>query len=230
MKLPEPSEIIPLQYVDAVTAKILNGLAPAVLKSRVPVETYGDGNCLYRAVSQGMFGRQSLHFHLRLITALEIVHNRSAYDSSSKDFVDRIQDNRILTSPYTQLVRDAFRIGSFSDLQHMYALSAALGKPIQSYYPPLVSSTFHTEPYHRKVIGRTVNDSEEAAVTVMWTSIASPISEDAFVPNHFVPLIKRCTVPTETVNLDLSSDDNQSNPVRNDDLFSDDEDDDDGKM
>ena len=37
-------------------------------------------------------------------------------------------------------------------------------------------------------------------------------------------------MPTETVNLDLSSDDNQSNPVRNDDLFSDDEDDDDGKM
>ena len=158
---------------------------------------------MYRSVSLGMFGTQKHHFHLRLITALEIINNKLHYDSSSKGYVDHIKDNRIVTGSYQQLVSDAVSIGSYADMYHIFALSAALNRPIQSYYPPLVSSIFHAEPYHRKIIGRGVNASEEPAVTVMWTTTRQPHSFEAFEPNHFVPLVRRQAPQTpQTINLD----------------------------
>ncbi|CAC5385354.1 unnamed protein product [Mytilus coruscus] len=48
-------------------------------------------------------------------------------------------------------------------MQHMYGLRAVINIPLQSYYPPLVSSNYLTEPYHSKIVGRNVNESEEAA-------------------------------------------------------------------
>ncbi|CAC5366258.1 unnamed protein product [Mytilus coruscus] len=209
----------PLTHVDEVFASILRGFAPAVLETRTPIETIGDGNCLYRSVSTGLFGTQIFHHHLRLLTALEIINNKQQYDTSSKRYTDRIRDNRVVTSQYEQLVRNAVVIGAYSDMQHMYGLSAVINKPLQSYYPPLVSSNYHTEPYHRKIVGRTVNESEEAAVTIMWTMKVRPQPFAVLDPNHFVPLLRLHTPSSQFVDLDDSSDQdhtsNQSNAKSN---------------
>ncbi|CAC5409598.1 unnamed protein product [Mytilus coruscus] len=101
----------------------------------------------------------------------------------------------------------------------MYGLSAVINNPLQSYYPPLVSSNYHTEPYHRKIVRRHVNESEKAAVTVMWTMKVRPQPFAVFDPNHFVPLLRLQTTSSQFVVLDDSSDQdhtsNQSNAKSN---------------
>ena len=49
-----------------------------------PLQTLGDGNCLYRAVSLALTGSQDYHTTLRLMTALQSIENRQAYDKPMK--------------------------------------------------------------------------------------------------------------------------------------------------
>ena len=178
---------------DKVDVNILEGLAPAVLKLcwRYPVEIYGDGNWLYRAISFGLFKTQSHHLHLRLITALEISRNRKQYDVNHKDYRGRLVDNRVIVNSYPHLIHEALRVTVCSEMQHMYALSEAIRMPIRSYYSPQIVRGFHSEPFHRKIVGHTANMSEEPAVTVMWTSQEAPLSAEDFHPIHIVPLMRK---------------------------------------
>ena len=41
----------------------------------IPRSVLGDGNCMYRALSRGLFGTENHHLHVRLLTALEIIEN-----------------------------------------------------------------------------------------------------------------------------------------------------------
>ncbi|KAK3082402.1 hypothetical protein FSP39_014261 [Pinctada imbricata] len=70
----------------------------------------------------------------------------------------------------------------------MYALSAAIGEPVRSYYPPQFNAEFVSEPHTRKVVGRGVNKSSPPVATIMWSQTSF---SDTFNPNHFVPLVQR---------------------------------------
>ena len=179
------------QTEDAVSIEILKGYAPAILQTHLPVNIVGDGNCLYRAVSTALFGSQDYHLHLRLITALEVILNRTHYDIDAPAYIDKINDNRVLVSSYLTFVQSTVSIGSYSDLLHMYAISAAIKKSLRSYYPPMLSSEFLAEPYRRKVVGHGVNSSEATTAIIMWTSARLPNMPGNFTPNHFVPLLER---------------------------------------
>ena len=73
---------------------------------------------------------------------------------------------RLVTSDITSLVHDAVFINSFSEMAHIYALSAVLNVPIRSYYHPELSS----EVFTRRVVGRDVRDSK-CGVVLMWTVV-----------------------------------------------------------
>ncbi|MES9883125.1 MAG: hypothetical protein ABW185_19850 [Sedimenticola sp.] len=150
----------------------------------MPLATFGDGNCLYRAVSTVLSGNQNQHYLLRLLTALEIIENKDTYKS------DFLQDTRIMCSDYDKLLNESVTVGEFSEMGHVYALSTAINQPIRSYYPPQPSPEFSSEPLTRRVVGRTVKDYAPQ-ITIMWTMINPP--KDLFDPNHFVPLIPRNT-------------------------------------
>lgn len=72
---------------------ILHMYHTSMVANVVPVETNGDGNCLYRAVSQALTGSEKYHGFLRLKTALELIPNEKIYDKKNL-----IGDNRIITS------------------------------------------------------------------------------------------------------------------------------------
>ena len=201
-KAPTPKDAIPRQPVDDTSVNILQTFHPSVLSDVYPAETYGDGNYLYRAVSRALTGNETLYLLLRVLTLLEILAYPIYYDSDHKRFVDLLKDNRIVVATYVQLAKDAARLGVYADMMHMYALSAVLKLPIRSYYPPQFNAEFVSEPYSRKVCGRGVNLSDVPVCTVMWTS-ASNRQGNSFVPNHFVPLLKRNNETTpDTITID----------------------------
>jgi len=46
----------------------------------------GDGNCLFRAVSMALYGRETMHSHLRLLSAIEALMNSAFYDKHSASY------------------------------------------------------------------------------------------------------------------------------------------------
>ena len=71
---------------DIDTTIILTALQPTMLDNYVPLAVVGDGNCLYRAVSQALYGKEDKHTLLRLMTAMEIAVHHPTYDPSRADF------------------------------------------------------------------------------------------------------------------------------------------------
>lgn len=132
--------------VDITSIEILKVFHPVVLTEVTPFCTIGDGNCMYRSVSLSMTGTERHHLHLRLLCALEILTYRQHYDVSHRKYVDLIQDQRVFVPSYNVVVNTAVKIYEYAELSHMYALSAALGEPINSYYPPLISETYSLNP------------------------------------------------------------------------------------
>ena len=120
-----------------------------------PLQVIDDGNCLYRSVSLAMTGEQDCHILLWLQTSLELILNRSSYDTKKK-YNDFLNDTRIVTSAYDKLVRDAVIDESYAEMAHVYALSAALGIPIKSYYPPQLNHEL-SSAFTRTVCGRKVS-------------------------------------------------------------------------
>ena len=129
---------------------------PALLNDFYPAHVVGDGNSMYRAVSRALNGTENYHTLLRLKTSLETILNRQFYDPKSKSYKDLICDNRVIVSDYEKLVKDSIAIGSYAELAYIYALSASVGKPVRSYFPPQMFSDFLSEPFTRKVVGRKV--------------------------------------------------------------------------
>ena len=152
-----------------------------------------------------MSGTENYHSLLRLKTSLEIILNRQFYDHKSKTYKDLICDNRVIVSDYEKLVQDSIVLGSYAELAHIYALSASIGKPIRSYFPPHMFSEFSSEPLTRKVVGRKVKLDGESVTTVMWTQMHVPRSMRDFNPNHFVPIIPTIQPITEVIDLNTPS-------------------------
>jgi hypothetical protein len=97
-----------------------------------PQSTSGDWNCLYRAIFLALAGSEDCHLLLRLSTGLELILNNSHYDTKKKSN-DFLNDIRIVTSPYENLVDDAVQAGEYQEMAHIYALNAAVGRPFFQY-------------------------------------------------------------------------------------------------
>ena len=204
VRLPDKVAPSPFAPEDRISVAILRRFHPATLEEFRPLTTYGDGNCFYRSVSLGMYGSENYHLHLRLLTAIEIVANRSIYDIQATNYRDVMNDNRVIVSDYPDLVDSACTLHNFSEMMHMYATSAALQVPLRSYYPPFVSSQCHSQPFSRMIVGHSVKSSEPP-VTLMWTHTIEPKVASQFKPNHFVPMIRRQEPEPVFVNVESPS-------------------------
>ena len=178
--------------IDKKSVNILNMYQPVMNVAYEPVHIIGDGNCLYRAASYVLSGHQNNHLLLRLMTALELINNRSAYDTK-KPYNDFLHDCRIVTSDYEKIVRDVITENCYSEMAHVYALSAAIREPIQSYFPPQLQPEL-SSAFTRKVVGRGVSDELSPSVMIMWSSTIVPDTLSAYKANHFVPLISKDTM------------------------------------
>jgi len=154
---------------DNCAVNILKKFHPVTLGKHSPRAAVGDGNCLYRAASLAMYGVQDEHLKLRLLTSLEIILHRPQYDSSHLEFDDPIQDYRVIVSPDNEFLKSACKVNCYSELHHMYALSAVIGSPLQSYLPPPSPNPFLGEPFTRIVVGRGVRRTASPVITFMWS-------------------------------------------------------------
>lgn len=183
------------------------------------------GNGLYRAVSKAcqkrwaaskallcaslMSHREEKHTNLRQKVASEIAENQIWYDKDSPGFASELaSDSRILLANYSHYTENTSTDGTWSDINHMYALSAVIGLPIESYFP---STNRNNNPFQRLIKGRGVtkkkirvqvesriffrflNKTNNDPIKIMWTSttLPSPLKIGNLRIDHFVPLIKR---------------------------------------
>ena len=146
------------------------------------------------------------------MTALEIIQNRQSYDTKRKHN-DFLNDTRIVTSNYEKLVRDALTDRCYSEMAHVYALSAALGIAIHSYYPPQLNPELSTA-FTRNVCGRKVRVGSNGKISLMWTSVCVPKAPKEFQVNHFVPLVQKTScVNITVVDLTCTGEENTPNSV-----------------
>jgi hypothetical protein len=170
--------------IDEVSEQILKQCHPQILLEYVPLAVVGDGNCLYRACSLGLYGDETHHVHLRLLTAIEIILNAKYYSATD------MFDVRINVSPYDELVSVAVGYGRYAEFAHVKALSAVIGVSIQTYYPPLKLNTYLSNALSCCVVGRGVKNSP-SPLTIMWTQTTMPSSFEKFAANHFCVFHRR---------------------------------------
>ncbi|CAH1245863.1 PIN4 [Branchiostoma lanceolatum] len=190
VNLPARLEAPQIGHRDEVATDIIRMFNPPRLVTHFPVRVQGDGNCFYRALSQGMYGHEEKHFHIRLLTALEIAENPQYYDTKHAEYIDLINDSRIVRSSYEKLLTDAVTNGQSADTIHIYAASAATGLPLVLYCPPSVYPEYLSDPLTRRVCGRSVRTFSDPGFWLMWSMLTVPKIPSDFVPNHFACLVQ----------------------------------------
>lgn len=210
IKLPECRTFpMPPGKQDAAATGVLRMFQPVLLADYIPLSVSGDGNCLYRALSRGLFGHEEHHMHIRLLTAMEIAEHRDYYDTYDPAYQDLIKDDRLIHDPYQDLLQSASKPGEYSEMMMLYAASAALSVGVQSYCPPALNAEFLADPLTKKIFGRGVRTTTAPAVTIMWTTTFVPKCVKEFRPNHFVVLHKKQT----PIIIDLTEPANYSAPM-----------------
>lgn len=204
---------------DRVSSTLLAKLQPAILLKYSPRAARGDGNCMYRAVSLGLFSVQQHHEYLRLIAAFEIIENPDTYDVSSATYEQTITDNRVLCSSYAELIKTVTTVGAYAEMLHIYAVSAALNIAISSYCPTMSTRLTASHPCNVDVFGRGVRRSGETGIDLMWTvsELPSGILSD-IEPNHFVFLARAISSRLASEN-DLVASEDDDEPIGEDATF-----------
>ena len=183
-------------------------IPPCAPASHYPEQTYGDGNFLFRAVSNALTGNQDLHIELGVRTFFELCLKKNDYlddqylkrlttlDSCmAKLFQSRFDTSSVkpglskavrISNAYDVGVLKTIKSGNYSNMWHMYALSNLIGCPISSLYPMVVTSLIDRQ-YMNVTITPTVQQST-SEVVILWTHISNT-NLKGWSPNHFVPLV-----------------------------------------
>ncbi len=174
---------------------VLRLYQPVLLQEHIPLAVIGDGNCLFRDLSRGLFGKEDHHLHIRLLTAIEIITNSRYYDTEDASFHDLIIDTRLIHDPYTSVLKSITSPGSYAETMVIYAASAALRVGLQAYCPPAMTNKVEPDALTKKIYGRGVRRATAPAMIVKWTTTYVPRQSDFFWPNHFVVLYRRPKQP-----------------------------------
>ena len=119
---------------DEVAAALLAAKDVTTFQRFSPRLVRGDGNCLYRAISLALYGTEESFACVRFKAAVQMIENRRYYDNETSDFI--IHDSRILTPAYKEILPSVLTDGSYAELIHIFAISAAYQIPLQSYCVP----------------------------------------------------------------------------------------------
>lgn len=122
--------------VDQVSMNILSRCEPILLEEFNPISIYGDGNCLFRAISQGLYGSEKYHLLIRLLTSIEIIQNPDFYNEDKEKCKNLVKGSDYIALPsYKEVVKSTCTPGAYMSLLQIYAASAALSVPIYSQSP-----------------------------------------------------------------------------------------------
>ena len=96
---------------------------PIMKETHAPLCVTGDGNCLFRAVSLALYGTENYHVIIRTLAAIELIENRRHYDYEHEQIVNHFNDERLVFDKYVDLTKDVTKLGSFSDLMIVSAVT-----------------------------------------------------------------------------------------------------------
>ena len=105
---------------------------PFLLEDYVPIQALGDGNCMQKRASRALYRHEQYHELKRLLCSLDIVEHREHYDVNTSNYVDQINDDRVLCMNYEDLIESTCTIHSYSGMLQICAFSAVLGFTIRS--------------------------------------------------------------------------------------------------
>lgn len=184
--------------MDNVAATLYPGDAPTQLK---PVMCIGDGNCLFRAFSNILFGDEDHHTELRMRSISELAKNEDHYLdenyllalTGASNVVKSLLPssvNVISKDPITSFRKEVLRTVrsfTFANMWHIFSLSNALGCRVVSVYPKV-----ENPGTNRSLLNITIQPSTPTTflepVNLMW-SHCSDTRKKGWGPNHFVPLL-----------------------------------------
>ena len=207
----------------ASAVALLQRTRPSLLDSYRPLAVSGDGNCLYRSMSLLLYGTEQFHSVLRLRTAVEVLSNENWYNVEQSACRCPFKDETALILPnYRQFCIDTATDGAYADILTVYALSRAIDRSVQLFFPPL-SNTMTVSPHTRLL-------NHEAAgkpLVVMWSTAGKVPSFGAVTIDHFVPLVAvdstHCGVVRDVVVIDSDTDNENDAERQRDDSSSADE-------
>jgi len=147
---------------------LLRRSQPSMLDRWTPIYIEGDGNCMFRAVSQAVFGSQEYHMQLRLLACLEVGTHRPTYDKSNPACHELLKRDTLVPPPFDELWQEMTALGESCCYVALLALSCVVRRRICSFFPPL-QSTF-VSPLTTEIVGRSV-DADSRSIAVMWSTV-----------------------------------------------------------
>lgn len=160
--------------------------SPHLLKEFVPIHVEGDGNCLFRSISFGLYGKQSAHIILRVLAALEMMANPDYYDSSSNICHAILRREDIQSPPISDCFREVTSYGTSCCMPVIIALSSVTGVMIDYFIPPTDPS--FPAPFNLQIEGRKPCNG---TVRILWTVMSDKPLNQSLSFNHYVPLVPR---------------------------------------
>ena len=142
---------------------------PSVLDQYNPAHVDGDGNCLFWAVSVALYGTQGYHENLRLLAGDEIRAFPEWYDGFRPDSLHPLRNVAgIVLVSLQDVLAEVEGAGRSCGVTAVLALSAVIGCPIHTFWPPL-SGTLEPSPLSRVLVGRGVDPSKRP-LKIMWST------------------------------------------------------------
>ena len=90
-----------------------------------PVKTTGDGNCLFHAISNSVYGNESQSYNLKLCSVFIVYENQDFFQNVLKS------DGDSTTIP--ELIDKILKLGKWQNRTTIVALNILIGRPIYSY-------------------------------------------------------------------------------------------------
>ncbi|XP_076440671.1 uncharacterized protein LOC143280062 isoform X1 [Babylonia areolata] len=200
--VPFSSQKLKHYLADQESEELLPDDAPGLM----PIQIYGDGNCLPRCASLLATGVQEHHFQMRLRIAVELAAHEDFYLTeenlrSTASPADYLKTYALFSDQYTsteltsEAVCSTFRKevlhiltpGTYMGIWQLHAVASVLQRPIFSIYPSYGGHNVR-QYLHRIISPRVSSYSKESDLPgIMWTRTdGKSLPESAWTPNHFV--------------------------------------------
>ena len=150
---------------------------------KLPLSVTADGNCLYNAISDALYGDEHSSKELRVRSCIEICLHPSLYSDNFPPILSEV-------SHYIADCLSAAHDGSFASARMILGVANMPELKIRSIYPPMnglldipvsfLNTTFPPNLQNSVTI--------ESPVIILWSRRGTAIKNN-WAPNHFVPLI-----------------------------------------
>ena len=165
--------------VDNVAVKLQLGLPTDC----IPIQNSGAGDCLFKAISQSLYGVEDHHREIRLKVFVWMIEN--------KDAVLQIREKYIHFT-FESVFSLTMQVGTpqeWMGVAHIACSAMALGIHIHTFYPYVngledTTATLLNTIYNCKAYGN------EVSIIIQWSSITFDTYKD-WRPNHFVSLVNK---------------------------------------